>query len=57
MRSNLTMVTFVLVILFTFDYFAMDGRILDWLLRIAHETGLQWKSDVDDIISRYLRTS
>jgi hypothetical protein len=57
MRSNLTMVTFVLVILFTFDYFAMDGRILDWLLRAAHEAGLQWKSDVDDIISRYLRTS
>jgi hypothetical protein len=57
MRSNITMLTFVLVILFTFDYFALDGRIFDWLLRTAQDTGSQWKSDVDDILSRRLHSS
>jgi hypothetical protein len=57
MRSNMTMFTFVLVILFTFDYFAMDGRLLDWLLRTAQDTGLQWKSGVTDILGRYFHSS
>jgi hypothetical protein len=55
MRSNLTMLSFVVVILFTFDYFALDGRVLGWVLRTVQDTGIEWKNDVDMLIDRHLR--
>ena len=55
MRSNLTMLSFVLVIFFTFDYFAVDGRALEWLLRRVQDTGLEWKATVDWVIDRQFR--
>jgi hypothetical protein len=55
MRSNMTMLTFVLVIFFAFDYFAMNGRTSEWLWRSAQDTGLELKSDMDSIIDHSLR--
>jgi hypothetical protein len=52
MRSNLTMLSFVLVIFFTFDYFALDGRALEWVVRRIQDTGLEWKASVDGVIER-----
>jgi hypothetical protein len=55
MRSNVATFAFVLVILVTFDYFAMNGRILNWVAQTAEETGADWKSDIDGMIGHYLR--